>query len=59
MALRLGFESQMLNRLHSLYVIIIIKQRGSSNPLMPELNLSAQRCLTKFLLGILLLEPCI
>jgi hypothetical protein len=29
------------------------------NPLTPELNPSAQRCLTKFLLGILLLEPCI
>jgi hypothetical protein len=29
------------------------------NPLRPELNPSAQRCLTKLLLGILLLEPCI
>jgi hypothetical protein len=29
------------------------------NPLTPELNPSAQRCLTGFLLGILLLEPCI
>jgi hypothetical protein len=29
------------------------------NPLTPELNPSAQRCLTWFLLGILLLEPCI
>jgi hypothetical protein len=28
-------------------------------PLTPELNPSAQRCLTRFLLGILLLEPCI
>jgi hypothetical protein len=27
------------------------------NPLTPELNSSAQRCLTRFLLGILLLEP--
>jgi hypothetical protein len=27
--------------------------------LTPELNTSAQRCLTRFLLGILLLEPCI
>jgi hypothetical protein len=26
------------------------------NPLTPELNTSAQRCLTRFLLGILLLE---
>jgi hypothetical protein len=32
---------------------------NSLNPLMPELNPSAQRCLTIFLLGILLLEPCI
>jgi hypothetical protein len=30
-----------------------------SNPLTPGLNPSAQRCLTGFLLGILLLEPCI
>jgi hypothetical protein len=29
------------------------------NPSTPELNPSAQRCLTRFLLGILLLEPCI
>jgi hypothetical protein len=29
------------------------------NPLTPEINPSAQRCLTRFLLGILLLEPCI
>jgi hypothetical protein len=29
------------------------------NPLTPELNPSAHRCLTRFLLGILLLEPCI
>jgi hypothetical protein len=29
------------------------------NPLTPELNSSAQRCLTTFLLRILLLEPCI
>jgi hypothetical protein len=29
------------------------------NPLTPELNPSAQRRLTRFLLGILLLEPCI
>jgi hypothetical protein len=29
------------------------------NPLTLELNPSAQRCLTRFLLGILLLEPCI
>jgi hypothetical protein len=29
------------------------------NPLMPELNPSVQRNLMGFLLGILLLEPCI
>jgi hypothetical protein len=29
------------------------------NPSTPVLNPSAQRCLTRFLLGILLLEPCI
>jgi hypothetical protein len=29
------------------------------NHLTPELNPSTQRCLTRFLLGILLLEPCI
>jgi hypothetical protein len=29
------------------------------NPLTPELTPSAQRCLASFLLGILLLEPCI
>jgi hypothetical protein len=29
------------------------------SPLSPELNPSAQRYLTRFLLGILLLEPCI
>jgi hypothetical protein len=29
------------------------------NPLTPELNPSAQRRLTKFLMGILLLEQCI
>jgi hypothetical protein len=27
------------------------------NPLTPELNPSAERCLTRILLGILLLEP--
>jgi hypothetical protein len=29
------------------------------NPLTPELNPSAQRCVTRFVLGILLLEQCI
>jgi hypothetical protein len=33
--------------------------RTSVNPLTPELNPSAQHCLTRFILGILLLEPCI
>jgi hypothetical protein len=32
---------------------------GNFNPLTPELNPSAQRRLTRFLMGILLLEPCI
>jgi hypothetical protein len=35
------------------------KHKFTFNPLTPELNPSAQRCLTRFLLGILLLEPCI
>jgi hypothetical protein len=34
-------------------------RHGEVNPLTPELNPSAQRCLRRFLLGILLLEPCI
>jgi hypothetical protein len=42
---------------------VIIKpadvMKNSFNPLMPELNLSAQRCLARFLMGILVLEPCI
>jgi hypothetical protein len=29
------------------------------NSLTPKLNPSAQRCLTRFFTGILLLEPCI
>jgi hypothetical protein len=32
---------------------------GYFNPLTPELNPSAQRCLTRFFTDILLLEPCI
>jgi hypothetical protein len=36
-----------------------LKRKFAINPLTPGLNPSAQRCLTKFLLGILLLEPCI
>jgi hypothetical protein len=40
-----------IRAVHSFKIVI--------NPLTPELNLSAQRCLTRFLLGILLLEPCI
>jgi hypothetical protein len=34
-------------------------RRHSINPLTPELNPFAQRCVASFLLGILLLEPCI
>jgi hypothetical protein len=46
----LKYNFQFLNRLH----------RTVLNPLTPELNHFAQRCLTRFfLLGILLLEPCI
>jgi hypothetical protein len=33
----------------------ISPENSSHNPLKPELNPSAQRCLTRFLLGILLL----
>jgi hypothetical protein len=33
--------------------------RVNVNRFTPELNPSAQRCLTRFLLGILLLEPCV
>jgi hypothetical protein len=29
------------------------------NPSTPELNPSAQRCLTRFFTGVLVLEPCI
>jgi hypothetical protein len=39
--------------------ILAVTCKLSFNPLTPELNLSTQRCLTKFLLRILLLEPCI
>jgi hypothetical protein len=35
------------------------KDYFDNNPLTPELNSSAQRCLTKYLLGIFLLDPCI
>jgi hypothetical protein len=37
----------------------LMQAKSHLNPLKPELNPSAQRCLTRFLLGILLLEPCI
>jgi hypothetical protein len=47
----------------SVYLYVIIYKRLNQeyiNPLTPELYPSAQRCLTRFfLLGILLLEPCI
>jgi hypothetical protein len=36
-----------------------LSQKTALNPLTPELNPSAQRCLTSFLLVILLLESCI
>jgi hypothetical protein len=48
-------------RKHAVYLkpLVISKNRRKLliNPLTPELNISAQRCLTRFLLGILLLEP--
>jgi hypothetical protein len=43
-------------------LFVVISQLGEKqtrvfiNPLTPDLNPSAQRCLTRFLLGILLLE---
>jgi hypothetical protein len=42
-----------------LLVLISVRNRVAVtlNPLTPELNPSTQRCLTIFLLGILLLEP--
>jgi hypothetical protein len=42
--------------LHKNYVP---RQEDWINPLTPKLNPSEQRCLTRFLLGSLLLEPCI
>jgi hypothetical protein len=42
-----------------LYTTIVRPFLQSLNPLTLELNPSMQRCLTRFLLGILLLEPCI
>ena len=38
---------------------IVVISRLRVNPLQPELNPSAQHCLARFLLGILLLESCI
>jgi hypothetical protein len=35
------------------------RENFNVNPLTPELNPSAQRCLTRFFLGIFLLEPYI
>jgi hypothetical protein len=43
----------------SVYSWTVTHRTDSVNPLTPELNPSVQRCLTRFLLGILLLEPCI
>jgi hypothetical protein len=36
------------------YMGVFPQVGGRINPLTPELNLSVQRCLTRFLLGILL-----
>jgi hypothetical protein len=41
------------------YITILHVAKKTVNPLTPELNSSAQRCFTRFLLGILLLEPYI
>jgi hypothetical protein len=49
-------NTKFRKRLHH---ITTRKETYHVNPLTPELNPSEQRCLTRFLLGILLLEPCI
>jgi hypothetical protein len=53
-----------LYRTNKLTSVTVQSQKGKIilkwiNPSMPELNPSAQCCLTRFLMGILLLEPCI
>jgi hypothetical protein len=40
-------------------LLTIFMSATAGNPLTLELNPSVQRCLTRLLLGILLLEPCI
>jgi hypothetical protein len=48
------------HKLHSdRYVRSVIQFCMLINLLTPELNPSAQRCLTKFFTGVLFLEPCI
>jgi hypothetical protein len=44
-------------QLFKLYTILYTVLSLDINPLTPELNPSAQRCLPRYLLGILLLEP--
>jgi hypothetical protein len=41
------------------YIPFRLSSAVSLNPFKPELNPSMQRCLTRFLLGIFLLELCI
>jgi hypothetical protein len=51
------FGSTLLHLLKICTDIIMLTNKIS--PLKPELNSSTQRCLTRFLLGVFLLEPCI
>jgi hypothetical protein len=53
-------ECNFYTTLHNIYYIrISVTFVSIINPLTPELNPSPQRCLTRFLLVILLLEPYI
>jgi hypothetical protein len=52
-------QKQQISALEFNVPAAILSHPVPFNPLTPELNTSAQRCLTRFLLGILLLEPCI
>jgi hypothetical protein len=53
---RIWFNYRIQEDKHSVFLSHFNK---TVNPLTPELNPSAQRCLKRFLLVILLLEPCI
>jgi hypothetical protein len=57
-----GPELQLIHRLLAngkFRSYVILRGNVQVNPLTPELNPSAQCCVTRFLLGIFLLEPCI